>query len=396
MKPEKIITALNDIDGQFIREAHETAAAPRKTPRRFAVLVAAVIALMAMTVTAFASEQISGWFQQYFSRQSDTSLTPGQVEFFEENEQVIAETKTENGWTVELKSTITDGKTGYVIFGITAPEEYTLGDIADSPDESRIIPGNDGMKAEGRELFTASVPLISKDQNYTWSLTYGFKEDGDGKANTIDYVFQLDIMKLYNDKDILLDDPFGAEFYFCFDKFVRSYRDTEYEQELLSTKYKGQTDYMLEPEEIEHLYQFEVLTDGLWEFAVSFADTQTKTLELISEPIYTEALASVKIETDTLFTDRKNEIRDVKVTSFKLTALGATITCDFEGDVASAFFEYQNLYGYEDRYIFVVMKDGTQIPLHSNQSDNLIAESPIVLSEVDYVLLSDGTKLMAP
>ena len=275
MKPEKIITALNDIDGQFIREAHETAAAPRKTPRRFAVLVAAVIALMAMTVTAFASEQISGWFQQYFSRQSDTSLTPGQVEFIEENEQVIAETKTENDWTVELKSTITDGKTGYVIFGITAPEEYTLGDIADSPDESRIIPGNDGMKAEGRELFTASVPLISKDQNYTWSLTYGFKEDGDGKANTIDYVFQLDIMKLYNDKDILLDDPFGAEFYFCFDKFVRSYRDTEYEQELLSTKYKGQTDYMLEPEEIEHLYQFEVLTDGLWEFAVSFADTQT-------------------------------------------------------------------------------------------------------------------------
>lgn len=396
MKPEKIITALNDIDGQFIREAHETAAAPRKTPRRFAVLVAAVIALMAMTVTAFASEQISGWFQQYFSRQSDTSLTPGQVEFIEENEQVIAETKTENDWTVELKSTITDGKTGYVIFGITAPEEYTLGDIADSPDESRIIPGNDGMKAEGRELFTASVPLISKDQNYTWSLTYGFKEDGDGKANTIDYVFQLDIMKLYNDKDILLDNPFGAEFYFCFDKFVRSYRDTEYEQELLSTKYKGQTDYMLEPEEIEHLYQFEVLTDGLWEFAVSFADTQTKTLELISEPIYTEALASVKIETDTLFTDRKNEIRDVKVTSFKLTALGATITCDFEGDVASAFFEYQNLYGYEDRYIFVVMKDGTQIPLHSNQSDNLITESPIVLSEVDYVLLSDGTKLMAP
>ena len=64
--------------------------------------------------------------------------------------------------------------------------------------------------------------------------------------------------------------------------------------------------------------------------------------------------------------------------------------------MASALFEYQNLYGYEDRYIFVVMKDGTQIPLHSNQSDNLIAESPIVLEEVDHVLLADGTKIMAP
>lgn len=396
MKPEKILTALNDIDGQFITEAHESASAPRHSTRRIAVLVAAVIALMAVAVTAFASEEIAGWFRQYFARRSDTSLTPGQVEFIKENEQVIAETKTENDWTVELKSTITDGRTGYVIFGITAPEEYTLGDIADSPDKSRIIPGNTGMKAEGKDLFTASVPLISKDQNYTWSLTSGFKEDGDGKANTIDYVFQLDIMKLYNDKDILLDDPFGAEFYFCFDKFVRSYHDTEYEQDLLSTKYKEQTDYMLEPEEVERIHQVEVLTDGLWEFTVSFADTQIRTLELISEPIYAEALASVKIETDTLFTDRKNEIRDVKVTSFKLTALGASITCDYEEDVASALFEYQNLYGYEDRYIFVVMKDGTQIPLHSNQSDNLIAESPIVLEEVDHVLLADGTKIMAP
>ena len=65
MKPEKIITALNDIDGQFIREARETTAASRKSTRRFAVLIAAVIALMAITVTAFASEQIADWFQMF-------------------------------------------------------------------------------------------------------------------------------------------------------------------------------------------------------------------------------------------------------------------------------------------------------------------------------------------
>lgn len=396
MKPEKIITALNDIEGQFLTEAHETAAAPRRASRRIAVLIAAVIALMAVAVTAFASENIAGWFKQYFTRQSDTSLTPGQIEFIEEHEQIVTEPQTQNNWTVELKSSICDGKTAYVIFGITAPEGFILGDRIDSPDDSRIIPGNDGMKAEGKELFTASVPLISKDQNYTWSLSYRFEEDGDGKDNTIDYVFQFNIVKLHNDKDILLDDPFGAEFYFCFDKFVRAYRDVEYEQELLNTKYKGQTDYMLEPEEVERIHQVEVLTDGLWEFTVTFGDTQVETLELISEPVYMEALASIEIESDALFTDRKNEIRDVKVTSFKLTALGATITCDFEGDVVSALFEYQNLYGYEDRYIFVVMKDGTQIPLHNDIQSNLTAESPIVLSEVDYVLLSDGTKLMAP
>jgi len=395
MKPEKILYAMNDIDSEFLNEARAKAA-PRHS-RKFAALIAAVIALMAMTVTAFAADEIAGWFRQYFAKQSQSPLTPGQIQFIEENEQVIAETQVSNGWSVELKSAITDGKTGYVIFGITAPEGYTLGDVVDSPDESRIIPGNAGMKAEGKELFTASVPLFSIEQNYTFPYGCRFEEDGDGKDNTIDYVFQFNIERIYNDKDILLDNPFGAEFYFCFDKFVRSYRDTEYEQELLNTKYKGQTDYMLEPEEVARIHQVEVLTDGLWEFTVSFADTQADTLELISEPIYTEALASVEIESDALFTDRKNEIMDIKVTSFKLTALGATITCDFEGDVVSALFEHRNLYGFEDRFIFVIMKDGTKIPLHTDgRADNLAAETPIVLSEVDHILLPDGTKLMVP
>lgn len=397
MKPEKIITALNDIDGQFIREAHETTAAPRKSTRHFVVLIAAVIALMAITATAFASEYIAGWFKQHFEKQSNAPLSPGQIQFVEENEQIVTEPQTQNNWTVELKSSICDGKTAYVIFGITAPEGFILGDRVDSLDDSRIIPGNTGMKAEGKELFTASVPLFSIEQNYTFPYSYRFEEDSDGKDNTIDYVFQFNIEKIYNDKDILLDDPFGAEFYFCFDKFVRSYRDVEYEQELLNTKYKGQTDYMLESEEVARIHQAEVLTDGLWEFTVSFADAQAETLELISEPIYTEGLASVEIESDTLFTDRKNEIMDIKVTSFKLTAFGATITCEFKENVVSASFEYRGLYGFDDRHIFVVMKDGTQIPLHTDgRSDNLTAESPIVLDEVDHVLLSDGTKITVP
>ena len=50
MKPEKIITALNDIDTQFIREARETAATPCKSTRRFTVLIAAVIAMTLLLV----------------------------------------------------------------------------------------------------------------------------------------------------------------------------------------------------------------------------------------------------------------------------------------------------------------------------------------------------------
>lgn len=398
MTPDKILDALNDLDGSLIREAKAQTQSARKRPgRRFGVLLAAVIALMAVTITAFASEAVAGWFRQYFTNQSDAPLTSDQIDFIEEYEQIIAETQSNNGWTVELKSAMCDGKTGYVIFGVTAPEGIDLRDIPGRPDESRIIPGNTGMKAEGEELVLASIPLISKEQNYTWSYSYGLEEDGDGRNNTINYMFQLDVERLYNDKDILLDAPFGGEFYFCFDKFVRQYRDTEYEQELLNTKYAGQTDYMMEPEEVERIYQAEVLTEGMWKFTVTFDDTQAEAIELISAPIYTEGLASVEIESDALFKDRKWEIMDIKMTSFKLTTLGATITCDFEEPVVDALFVHDGLYGYEDRFIFVVMKDGTQIALYVNgRSGNLKAKSPIVLSEVDYVLLSDGTKLPMP
>ena len=185
MNPKKILYAMNDIDNEFLNEAREKAPARRRS-RKFAALIAAVIAVTAMTVTAFAAEEIAGWFKQYFTKQTEVPLTPGQIEYIEENEQIIAETQANNGWTVELKSAITDGKTGYVIFGITAPEGYTLGDVVDSPDESRIIPGNAGTKAEGKELFTASVPLYSIEQNYTIPCGYRFEEDGDGKDNTID------------------------------------------------------------------------------------------------------------------------------------------------------------------------------------------------------------------
>lgn len=63
MKPEKILYAMNDIDTAFLNEAQE--AAPRRRKHKFATLVAAVIALMALTVTAFAAEDLESWFKEF-------------------------------------------------------------------------------------------------------------------------------------------------------------------------------------------------------------------------------------------------------------------------------------------------------------------------------------------
>ena len=126
MKSEKIITALTDIDGQFIREAREETATPHRSSRRIAVLIAAVIALMAITATAFASEYIAGWFKQYFEKQANAPLSPEQIQFVEENEQVIAETQLQNNCTVELKSFMTDGQIALMTIHVTAPEGMNI------------------------------------------------------------------------------------------------------------------------------------------------------------------------------------------------------------------------------------------------------------------------------
>ena len=65
MKPEKILFAMNDIDAAIVNEARETASSGRK--RKFTSLIAAVITLMALTVTAFAAEDIAGWFQKFLN-----------------------------------------------------------------------------------------------------------------------------------------------------------------------------------------------------------------------------------------------------------------------------------------------------------------------------------------
>ena len=51
-----------------------------------------------------------------------------------------------------------------------------------------------------------------------------------------------------------------------------------------------------------------------------------------------------------------------------------------------------------DAAIYAVMKDGSCIKLDGVGTDNMIlqAETPIVLSQLDHILLEDGTKLYTP
>ena len=401
MKPEKLLDALNDIDSDLIAGAHAPQA--HGTRPRFTLLIAAVLVTAALTATAFASEAISGWFKQYFTNQSEVPLSPGQIEFIEENEQVIMETQTANGWAVELKSAITDGDTGYILFGITAPEDIDLENNLghNIMDGDFITPGNNSFNnhiKRRRTLIVPSTGLINEEMNCFWHDQSYWEADNDGLANTLDYMIEIRCEKLFRNRECLLDSPFGSDVTFNvrFIDFTYEYKDPEI-QKALDKKYAGQDNYLIGGEEMQGLHKSDVLVEGEWEFDINFGVDAVECIELISTSIMVEALVSRKIDDGTIFYDVTDGLEQVKLTSFRLTSFGATLMFEEEEDMLGEFIEYQNMYGYEDRHIYVVMKDGSQIALHTDGVGTVLkAESPIVLTEVDHVLLADGTKIMAP
>lgn len=87
------------------------------------LLIAAVlVSLLAVSASAAAQN----WFVTYFSKESEKPLSQGQVEFVEEHTQDISQKQTCNGYTIELKSVLSDDYNAYVVFGITAPEGVYL------------------------------------------------------------------------------------------------------------------------------------------------------------------------------------------------------------------------------------------------------------------------------
>ena len=421
MKPEKILYAMNDIDTEFLNEARMQPASARRHGRKFAALIAAVIALMALTVTAFAADDIAGWFKQYFTKHSGGPLTPEQIQYIEEHEQLAGEllekessyqeisgtdaghTQTQNGWSVELKSAITDGKTGYILFSVTAPEDIDLeASLGRSIlDGDFITPGNNSLNnhiKRRRTLCRPSNDQASEELNYIWNRHSYWEADNDGRANTLDYMIEIQCKKLYPERECLLKDPFGSDITFNvrFIDFTYEYKDPEI-QKALDEKYAGQDNYIVDGDETKGLRKSDILVEGVWEFDINFAADASESIELISEPVMVEAQVWRKIENGTMFYDTTDSVEQVKLTSFRLTSFGAQLMFAEEEDMIGVFIEYQNAYGYEDRYIYVVMNDGSNIALKTNGiGTELKAESPIVLAEVDHVLLADGTKLMVP
>lgn len=334
------------------------------------VLVAAIVSLLA--VTASAAEYVGSWFTKYFSDHSEAALSTEQVAYIEENEQVLNESQTVDGWTVELKSAMNDERIAYIIVGIEAPQDVNLTPTVEDGCATSWFGAGNTIFPDGADLITNSEgPWLGSFSTY-------WEEDGDGLANTKNIMIQIEPYFEDGHKDPFASD---VEWYIHIDNIVGKYENTEYHQELMNGKYQNQSNIMFTDEETEQLYSEVVLAEGTWDFNVTF-NGGDREIELINEPVTVTACVGIKMDGTDVF-------GDTTITSFVLRSLSASIWIE-DTSYAPDF----------PNGIYVVMKDGSRVQLNTSSGSpgevEMLAETPIILDNVDYVLLGEGTKLPMP
>lgn len=371
MTPEKLLEAMTDLEDYDIMSAKKTPTRRRAGGRKLAVLIAAVVALMAMTVTAFAAEEISGWFAKYFAANTEQTLSTGQMAYIEENEQTIAQSQTCDGFTVELKSAITDGYVAYVVVGITAPEDVSL-----------TAPLSEAYDPNGPRIYFGNERITTSGGEYSYDISSMARVDGgNGLANTQDIMFTVEYFEDRGDSPFTSD----VEWTLHMEDLIAEHFNLSYWNQLQEER-AGQDSVPLTEEESARLNHRVTLAEGEWNFSFRFDQCGYQEVELISEPVTASSCIGWKA-------DGTNVYDDVEITSFTLRPLGATITCANYTRAAPDFSD-------TDEPILAVMKDGSTVALMENRcsigEQQLLAASPIVIEEVAYVLLADGTELPMP
>lgn len=381
------------ISAEEFRQGKKNAQIKRLSTRKM-WLIAAVMALTLLLVGC-AVAYANGWFQQIFSARSETPLSSEQIQYIQNNEQPVGQSQTIDGWTIDLKSTICDGGTGYLVFQITAPKDVDLEQYLNPPtvDDKRLSPGNYSVSRDRMyPLSKASIGNLNEEKNYMFADGGNWISDNDGKANSVLYCMSIRCEKLYPDKPMLLEDPFGKEntFHIRFMGITLEYTNLELQKEI-EEKYAGQ-EYLVDGEEAAGLFCSDILTDEEWYFDVTF-DPDNQFMELITKPVSVQA--KVWRYADEKQWDTVDSLEEVQISSFRVTPFGANIAFVPKSDTIGISLQ---LWQDTDDEIYAVMKDGSRIKLDLTGADATIlqAQTPIVLSQLDYILLEDGTKLFAP
>lgn len=351
MTPEKLLEAMTDLEDNTIMDARKTTP-HRGGTRKFVVLIAAVVAMMAIGLTAFAAEEISGWFARYFANNAEMPLSTEQLDFIEENEQIIGQVQVQDNCTLELKSALTDGEVAYFILRVTAPEGMVIEEatIGNWGGPGMLMPADEGIETmEGSSLVM-------------WK-----EEDDDGLGHTMDLVIQAHWVF-----DDMARKPFGPgeTWKLHIEDFVVNCKNQAYIDSLEMEDGAA----VLTEEEMARAYTVMTLAEGTWDYEITF-DNPVQEIEVLTEPV--TAWAGVGPES----------VENVTIASALLRPMGITLVTDKE--YGTDFTKCGDCY--------VVMKDGSTIPLGDGVSSLkgtiLCSKTPIILEAVDYIVLGGSTTI---
>lgn len=384
MKNEmRLLLAIGEIQDEYILKAHGERRVSSRKRIAFAAAIAAILLLLA-GCAAFAWH----WYATYFTNRRQEPLSGSQIDYIRSNAQTYQLRQSCSGFTLELKSTIAESSTAFVTFGLTAPEDVDLSGVLDIRTEERLsFPG---------------LLAVPEGSGLPADISYDVVDDGDGRKNTLNIVLGIKPMV-----------PQGADSAFgpgktcviSFRDIVKWGYDWEYEQELLSTKYAGQTDYLLDPEESARLHPQTLLVSGSWSFEVELKEADDGELTLLDSPVTVKSLVTRVGASEYETVD---SVEDVTITSIRIRPLSIEISfeppepsdtfeCVFVD--ASMFASAPGSVGKNYEKVVLALKDGTKVGLFQQDGARdtavLRADSPIVLSEVDYLQMSDGTRITA-
>ena len=248
MKAMDLLVGFNSVKDSYVISAEEfrqgkQIAQVKRLSGQKVWLIAAAIALTLLLVGC-AVAYANGWFQMVFTDRSDAPLSSEQIQYIQDNEQIVGQSQTIDGWTIDLKSTISDGKMGYLVFRITAPEDVDLEQYLNPPtvDDKRLSMGNySASRKAAYSLAVASIGTIDRERNY-WYLDSGdWISDQDDLANTVLFCMTIRCEKMDPNKPMLLEDPFSKEVSFRIRLLgiTLEYTNLELQKEI-EEKYAGQ------------------------------------------------------------------------------------------------------------------------------------------------------------
>ena len=285
-----------------------------------------------------------------FPRHSDQGHEPLSGQQTED----IGQNGEQNGFSLELKSVVSESCTAYATFVLAAPEDIDFSDVLDGHSNGSL----------GFSDLQTNIPA---------NVSYEVLEDGDGKSNTLKIVVSI--------QPIISQ---GAPSAFGPGKTCEIvFSDVVYHREDEKT----------------------LLASGQWNFVIELAEADSGELELLDSPVSAKVWVS---RTGASESEGMDAIEEVTLTSIRVTPLHVEVSFEkpepadsFVGVFidGAAFAPPPGTDGADYENIAIVMKDGTEISLFQSMGAKdvaiLTADSPIVLEEVDCLRMSDGTRIPA-